>query len=256
MRLKTATIWGLVALSAAALTARTALAEPSTHLNLGSLGADVSQLDPDYAANTTDRTVVAWIFNGLVRFKPGSTDPASIEPDLAESWEASDDKLVWTFHLRKGVQWQKGYGEMTADDVVFDLGCGDGRLVITAALKHGCHGVGIDIDPVRVAEARANVKLHGVEDLVEIREQDVFTVDLSEADVILMYLLPWMTKRLIPQFQEMAPQSRIVSHDFGIGDILYIKPDSTHQVSLEGTNETHLIHRWDTPLHVPPPRTE
>ncbi|MCB1492736.1 MAG: polyamine ABC transporter substrate-binding protein [Rhodobiaceae bacterium] len=121
MRLKTATIWGLVALSAAALTARTALAEPSTHLNLGSLGADVSQLDPDYAANTTDRTVVAWIFNGLVRFKPGSTDPASIEPDLAESWEASDDKLVWTFHLRKGVQWQKGYGEMTADDVVFSL---------------------------------------------------------------------------------------------------------------------------------------
>jgi len=147
-------------------------------------------------------------------------------------------------------------GEITADDVVFDLGCGDGRLVITAALKHGCHGVGIDIDPVRVAEARANVKLHGVEDLVEIREQDVFTVDLSEADVILMYLLPWMTKRLIPQFQEMAPQSRIVSHDFGIGDILYIKPDSTHQVSLEGTNETHLVHRWDTPLHVPPPRTE
>lgn len=147
-------------------------------------------------------------------------------------------------------------GEITADDVVFDLGCGDGRLVITAALKHGCHGVGIDIDPVRVAEARANVKLHGVEDLVEIREQDVFTVDLSEADVILMYLLPWMTKRLIPQFQEMASQSRIVSHDFGIGDILYIKPDSTHQVSLEGTNETHLIHRWDTPLHVPPPRTE
>ncbi|MCA9121777.1 MAG: class I SAM-dependent methyltransferase [Planctomycetaceae bacterium] len=144
--------------------------------------------------------------------------------------------------------------ELTPDDVVYDLGCGDGRLVITAALKHGCHGVGIDIDPERVAEAKANVKLHGVEDLVEIREQDVFTVDLREADVILMYLLPWMTKRLIPQFQEMAPGSRIISHDFGIGDIKYIEPDSTYKVPLEGSSGTHLVHRWDTPLDVPPPK--
>lgn len=146
--------------------------------------------------------------------------------------------------------------ELTPDDVVYDLGCGDGRLVITAALKHGCHGVGIDIDPERVAEAKANVKLHGVEDLVEIREQDVFTVDVSQADVILMYLLPWMTKRLIPQFQEMAPGSRIISHDFGIGDIKYIEPDSTQQVLLEEENETHLVHRWDTPLKLPPPKPE
>jgi peptide/nickel transport system substrate-binding protein len=121
MTLKIAAFCSLLALSAAALPVGEALAEPSTHLNLGSFGADVSQLDPDYAANTTDRTVVAWVFNGLVRFKPGSTDPASIEPDLAESWESSDDKLVWTFHLREGVQWQKGYGEVTADDVVFSL---------------------------------------------------------------------------------------------------------------------------------------
>ncbi len=121
MMFKVATFCGLLALSAAALPAGQALAEPSTHLNLGSFGADVGQLDPDYAASTTDRMVVAWIFNGLVRFKPGSTDPASIEPDLAESWESSDDKLVWTFHLRHGVKWQKGYGELTADDVVFSF---------------------------------------------------------------------------------------------------------------------------------------
>ena len=146
--------------------------------------------------------------------------------------------------------------EITADDVVYDLGCGDGRLVITAALKHGCRGIGIDIEPDRVAEAKANVKLHGVEHLVEIREQDVFTVDLKEADVILMYLLPWMTKRLVPQFQEMPPGSRIISHDFGIGDIKYIEPESTYQVPLEGTHETHLVHRWYTPLKVPAPKTE
>lgn len=122
MTMKTMTLRGLLALSIAALPATMALAEPKTDLVLGGLGADVSQLDPDYAANTTDRTVVAWIFNALVRFKPGTTDPAQIEPDLAESWESSDDKLEWTFHLRKGVKWQKGYGEVTADDVVFSLG--------------------------------------------------------------------------------------------------------------------------------------
>lgn len=146
--------------------------------------------------------------------------------------------------------------ELTPEDVVYDLGCGDGRLVITAALKHGCRGVGIDIDPERVAEAKANAKLHGVEDLVEIREQDVFTVDLREADVILMYLLPWMTKRLIPQFQEMAPGSRIISHDFGIGDIRYIEPDSTHKVPVDDSNGAHHVHRWTLPLDVPPRKSE
>lgn len=146
--------------------------------------------------------------------------------------------------------------EITEDDVVYDLGCGDGRLVITAALKHGCRGVGIDIDPERVAEAKANAKLHGVEHLVDIREQDVFTVDLSEADVVLMYLLPWMTKRLVPQFQQMPAGARIVSHDFGIGDIKYIEPDSTVKVPLAGPGDTHLVHRWNLPLDVPPPRAE
>lgn len=146
--------------------------------------------------------------------------------------------------------------EIAENDVVYDLGCGDGRLVITAAMKRGCRGVGIDIDPERVAEARANAKLHGVDHLVEIREQDVFTVDLREADVILMYLLPWMTKRLVPQFQEMKPGSRIVAHDFGIGDIKYIEPDSTHEVRFEAAdNNKHLVHRWATPLNVPPPKS-
>lgn len=121
MTFRTRTLGSLLALSVVAGAAGAVWAEPKTDLVLGGLGADVAQLDPDYAANTTDRTVVAWIFNALVRFKPGSTDPAQIEPDLAESWEASEDKLIWTFHLRQGVKWQKGYGEVTAEDVVFSL---------------------------------------------------------------------------------------------------------------------------------------
>lgn len=92
-----------------------------TELTLGAASVDVGNLDPHYATTTSDRTLAAWIFGGLVRFAPGSTDPASIEGDLAESWQASDDRLTWTFKLRPGVQWQQGYGEVTAEDVVFSL---------------------------------------------------------------------------------------------------------------------------------------
>jgi len=142
--------------------------------------------------------------------------------------------------------------ELTTDDVVYDLGCGDGRLVIAAVVASDCRGIGFDIDPDRVAEARENVKLHGLEELVEIRQQDIFTVDLSEANVVLMYLLPWMNRKLIPQFREMRPGSRIISHDFAMGqDVDYIQPDETAYVHIEERNETDHVHKWITPLRVP-----
>lgn len=82
---------------------------------------DIATLDPDRATSTNDVTVVAEIFNGLVRFAPGSADPKSLEADLAESWQASSDNKVWTFHLRHGVQFQGGWGELTSADVVYSL---------------------------------------------------------------------------------------------------------------------------------------
>src|SRR4051794_1909077 len=97
-----------------------ALAEKTT-LNVGIAAQDSGRLDPHFAVSTIDRIPVAWMFNALVRFPPGSMDPAKIEPDLAESWESSPDKKTWTFHLRHGVQFHGGYGEMTAADVVFSL---------------------------------------------------------------------------------------------------------------------------------------
>ena len=98
-----------------------AFAEPRTTLTVGMAAQDVGRLDPHFAVSTTDRAVVAWMFNGLVRFKPGTMSPADIEPDLAERWESSPDKKVWTFHLRHGVKFHGDYGELTADDVVFSL---------------------------------------------------------------------------------------------------------------------------------------
>jgi len=109
-------------LAAAAIAfAAPAVAQPKTTLNVGIAAQDIGQLDPHFAVSTIDRVVAAWMFNGLVRFPPGSIDPARLEPDLAESWEASPDGKTWTFHLRHGVQFHGGFGELTADDVVFSL---------------------------------------------------------------------------------------------------------------------------------------
>ena len=103
-------------------------------------------------------------------------------------------------------------------DVVYDLGCGDGRMVIAAAKKFGTRGVGIDLDPVRIKEARANAKAQGVDQLVTFRVGDLFEADLSEATVVMLYLLPEVNRRLKPKlFAELRPGARVVSHDFDMG---------------------------------------
>jgi SAM-dependent methyltransferase len=136
--------------------------------------------------------------------------------------------------------------ELSSDDLVYDLGCGDGRIVISSALASGCSGVGFDIDPERVTEAQRNVQLHGVEDLITIEQADIFDLDLRDADVVMMYLLPWMLKELIPQFDAMPPGRRIVSHDFKIAQC---KPDKTIEVFLrEGNLTRSYVYLWITPL--------
>ncbi len=97
-----------------------AMADESV-LQVGSGSGDVSTLDPHRSSATGDMMPIGWIYNALVRFRPGSADPRDIEPDLAESWDASSDGKTWTFHLRKGVKFQGDWGELTADDVVYSL---------------------------------------------------------------------------------------------------------------------------------------
>lgn len=108
--------------------------------------------------------------------------------------------------------------KVRAGDVVYDLGCGDGRMVIAAAKKFGTRGVGVDLDPARIREARANAKAQGVDRLVTFRVADLFETDLREATVVMMYLLPEVNRRLKPKlFAELAPGARVVSHDFDMG---------------------------------------
>ena len=129
-------------------------------------------------------------------------------------------------------------------DLVYDLGCGDGRIVIAAAKKYGCRGVGYDIDPQRVKEALMAVDANKVGNLVKIEHQDVFTLDLSDADVITLYLLPSLNVKLIPQLEKLKPGSRIVSHDF---DMAGVKPDQIITIKDPNARE-HRVYLWTTPL--------
>ena len=109
--------------------------------------------------------------------------------------------------------------KVTKDDVLYDLGCGDGRIVVTAARKFGARGIGIDIDPQRIQEANANVAAAQVGDRVRILQADLFETDFREATVVTLYLLPSLNLKLRPKlWAECKPGTRIVSHDFDMGD--------------------------------------
>ena len=106
---------------------------------------------------------------------------------------------------------------VTASDVVYDLGSGDGRIPITAAQKYGARAVGIDINPQRIKEANENLAKAGVGDKVKFLNQDLFETDLSPASVITLYLLPSLNQKLIPTLKQLKPGTRIVSHSFDMG---------------------------------------
>ena len=128
---------------------------------------------------------------------------------------------------------------VTKKDTVYDLGCGDGRIVITAAQKYGARGVGIDIDPERVAEATENVRKAGVADRVKIIRGDLFEFDISSAMVVILYLLTELNLKLRPKLlRDLNPGTRIVSHAFAMGDW---KPERTADVS--GTT----VYLWRIP---------
>jgi SAM-dependent methyltransferase len=132
---------------------------------------------------------------------------------------------------------------VTKNDVVYDLGCGDGRIVVAAARAFGAHAIGIDIDPQRIAEANANAKTAGVEGRVKFVLGDLFEQDLHDATVVTLYLLNSLNLKLRPKlWKELKPGTRIVSHAFDMGDW---KPEQTQEVG--GTT----IYLWRIPSQPP-----
>ena len=129
-------------------------------------------------------------------------------PDVR--YEPSEPEVVTAMLQLAGV---------TANDVVYDLGCGDGRIVIAAAKQFGARGVGIDIDPARIRESNANARAAGVADRVEFRLGDLFESDIGEASVVTLFLWPSVNLRLRPKLlAELKPGTRVVSHSHDMGD--------------------------------------
>ncbi len=134
-------------------------------------------------------------------------------------------------------------GKVTKKDVVFDLGCGDGRMVIMAVEKfHAKRGVGVELDPKLVEESKENAVKHGVQDKVEFRKGDVLKInDLSDADVVLLYMGDDINLRLRPILKKtLKPGARVVSHRFTMGDW---KPNKTETVTGRNSGEYNL-HLW------------
>ena len=172
----------------------------------------------------------------VVAFAP--REAPSREPDIyfVPTPQQAVDKMLELAGVQKGSK-------------VYDLGCGDGRIVITAAKKYGARGVGVDIDLVRVKESRANVAKAKVEKLVTIRHADIFKLDFSDADVVTLYLLPELNVRLMPQLRKLKPGSRIVSYDF---DMQGAKPAQVYEGVNAGDGSTYRIYKWVVPWQPAP----
>jgi SAM-dependent methyltransferase len=180
---------------------------------------------------------------------PAASSAAPADPAPAETAERVPD-IEYVPTPQNVVDKMLEVAKVGKDDVLYDLGCGDGRIVVTAAKKFGIKAIGFDIDPVRVKESRENVKKAGVEKLVTIEQKDIFNVDLSPASVVTLYLLPELNVKLIPQLDKLKPGSRIVSHDFDMEGVDPIKvwtimaPDHRPPAA----DREHYVYLWKTPL--------
>jgi len=163
---------------------------------------------------------------------------ATQQPSLAPFVPTPQDVVERMLHLA-------GVGK---NDVVVDLGSGDGRLVITAAKQFGARGIGVDIDPARIAEGRANAKQAGVESLVEFRQQDALQADISQATVVTLYLLSSSNVKLRPRLlSQLKPGARIVSHQFGMGDW----PPDKVETFTDSNGTSRTLYLWTVGANSP-----
>jgi SAM-dependent methyltransferase len=167
----------------------------------------------------TTRSLAAFLF-GLL--------PAALP--LAAQWDDGPGEVPYVPTPPQVVEGMLKLGEVTSADVVYDLGCGDGRIVVMAAQKFGARGAGIDINPVRIKEAEENARQAGVEKRVRFIEKNLFEADVREATLVTLYLLPGVNRRLRPiLLRQLKTGSRIVSHAFDMEDW---QPDK--KVSIDG----------------------
>lgn len=187
----------------------------------------------------------AWFLTWVVVAGACSNPSIAPPPVEKELKKIKEPDVVFVPTPQEVVDMMLHLARVQKSDVVADLGCGDGRVLVTASKRYGCRTVGYDIDPQRVKESRENIRKNGVERLARVEQKDIFTLDLSGFDVVFLYLLPSLNVRLIPQLEKLKPGSRIVSHDF---DMKGVRPDAVVSVWCRGDNSSHRIYLWITPL--------
>jgi SAM-dependent methyltransferase len=180
---------------------------------------------------------IIFVFSLLVSLSPLAQEPSYQEafrwdvPYVPTPQEVVDEMLAMA--------------DIGPNDILYDLGCGDGRIVITAAKKFGIKGIGVDIDPTRITECHVNAVTAQVEDQVTFVNEDLFAVDFSEASVLTLYLLNSVNLRLRPYlFEQLKPGTRVVSHDFSMGEW---EPDE--KTDLFAEHKYHYIFFWIMPAN-------
>lgn len=178
----------------------------------------------------------------------GSAVPRAAAPATAPTNAPQASLAPYVPTPQDVVERMLGLASVGKNDVVIDLGSGDGRLVVTAAKQFGARGIGVDIDPARIAEGRANAKQAGVESLVEFRQQDALQADLSQATVVTLYLLSSSNVKLRPRLlSQLKPGARIVSHQFGMGDW----PPDKVETFTDGNGTSRTLYLWTVGANSP-----
>jgi SAM-dependent methyltransferase len=183
---------------------------------------------------TRARLTTTWLVAlALLAGCASTTDTASKPPPKLD--------VVWVPTPPEVIAVMLDLANVGPKDLVYDLGCGEGEILIAAA-RRGARGVGVDLDPVRIKNARANAKKAGVADKLTFFEQDLFKTDVSKATVVTLYLLPELNERLRPTLLKvLKPGTPVVSHDFAMGDW---QPEKTVEISL---TRTHRAYLWRIP---------
>ena len=202
-------------------------------------GSAAAQLSPTFGGNDTPalRLPLDRPFGADLRLAQQTEEETQpkIKPDIY--YVPTPQRLVDLMLLM---------AEVKKGDLLYDLGSGDGRLVITAAKTFGARGIGIEIDPALIAEAKKNAAAAGVEDKVEFRQQDLFKSNFQDATVITLYLLDELNRRLRPQlFAQVKPGTRIVSHAFRMGEW---EPDAERTLKIKGTS--YDAYFWVVPANM------
>jgi predicted O-methyltransferase YrrM len=241
------------------ITIRNVTKNPVTY-TLAPVGSNIKPIEKHLAVGAIERVptaqtlVVAYQKNGReVSYSLYPGKPYSFRGDSSDQldiWigahgrEDAEDLAPFVPTPPEVVDKMLELAQVGKDSVIYDIGCGDGRIVVAAAKKYGAHGVGIDIDPVRIKESKANAKASGVEKLVKFREEDATKTDISPATIVTLYLLPESNELLRPKFErELKPGTLIITHNYIVPGWEDKEIDTATVTDTEGKSHSVFLYK-------------